>query len=255
MARTTASPDPDAEDPTLPNRCWPWPAWWPRRSSQTRSHPELGRQTLQRPWYCASRPGRVGRRQARQGQHRSLTRHRTHHTAQGPHSPAQDAGWSSPVARQAHNLKAAGSNPAPATNTPNRQQHPPHQPRGESPRDTNAFARPRGARRSTPRIAASERSGTGQGRAGTTGGRAPPSPRPPRRAPSPRGAEGHAGRRAAMDDSGGSGGGDAALPYMRRGTAMPSIHSARDSTAKARSHRASRAARSASPAARTGHSV
>ncbi len=27
------------------------------------------------------------------------------------------AGWSSPVARQAHNLKAAGSNPAPATNT------------------------------------------------------------------------------------------------------------------------------------------
>ena len=30
-----------------------------------------------------------------------------------PASP--DAGWSSPVARQAHNLKAAGSNPAPAT--------------------------------------------------------------------------------------------------------------------------------------------
>ena len=28
---------------------------------------------------------------------------------------ASDAGWSSPVARQAHNLKAAGSNPAPAT--------------------------------------------------------------------------------------------------------------------------------------------
>src|SRR5207244_2634180 len=27
-----------------------------------------------------------------------------------------DAGWSSLVARQAHNLKAAGSNPAPATN-------------------------------------------------------------------------------------------------------------------------------------------
>src|SRR5579863_2062710 len=31
------------------------------------------------------------------------------------------AGWSSPVARQAHNLKAAGSNPAPAT----RQKTPP----------------------------------------------------------------------------------------------------------------------------------
>jgi hypothetical protein len=26
-----------------------------------------------------------------------------------------DAGWSSPVARQAHNLEVAGSNPAPAT--------------------------------------------------------------------------------------------------------------------------------------------
>ena len=29
-----------------------------------------------------------------------------------------DAGWSSPVARQAHNLKVAGSNPAPATKLP-----------------------------------------------------------------------------------------------------------------------------------------
>ena len=27
-----------------------------------------------------------------------------------------DAGWSSPVARQAHNLKVTGSNPVPATN-------------------------------------------------------------------------------------------------------------------------------------------
>ena len=31
---------------------------------------------------------------------------------------AGNAGWSSPVARQAHNLKAAGSNPAPATKIP-----------------------------------------------------------------------------------------------------------------------------------------
>ena len=30
------------------------------------------------------------------------------------------AGWSSLVARQAHNLKVAGSNPAPATNFPRR---------------------------------------------------------------------------------------------------------------------------------------
>src|SRR3546814_9160959 len=39
-----------------------------------------------------------------------------------------DAGWSSPVARQAHNLKVAGSNPAPATNaiklhTPRSKEH------------------------------------------------------------------------------------------------------------------------------------
>src|ERR1700760_2116721 len=29
--------------------------------------------------------------------------------------PPSDAGWSSPVARQAHNLKVTGSNPVPAT--------------------------------------------------------------------------------------------------------------------------------------------
>ena len=29
--------------------------------------------------------------------------------------PTVDAGWSSPVARQAHNLKVVGSNPTPAT--------------------------------------------------------------------------------------------------------------------------------------------
>jgi hypothetical protein len=29
--------------------------------------------------------------------------------------PNGDAGWSSPVARQAHNLKVVGSNPTPAT--------------------------------------------------------------------------------------------------------------------------------------------
>ena len=39
------------------------------------------------------------------------------------HPPAYcrgtDAGWSSPVARKAHNLEVAGSNPAPATNIMN----------------------------------------------------------------------------------------------------------------------------------------
>ena len=33
----------------------------------------------------------------------------------GSHNYSKTAGWSSLVARQAHNLKAAGSNPAPAT--------------------------------------------------------------------------------------------------------------------------------------------
>ena len=35
--------------------------------------------------------------------------------ARAPAMAALGAGWSSPVARQAHNLKVAGSNPAPAT--------------------------------------------------------------------------------------------------------------------------------------------
>ncbi len=82
------------------------PAWWLLRSDKTRSHPELGRQTLKRPWYCVSRRGRVGRRQAR--------KERPLNSCQTWYKLA--AGWSSPVARQAHNLKAAGSNPAPATN-------------------------------------------------------------------------------------------------------------------------------------------
>ena len=39
-------------------------------------------------------------------------------TVTGPHVGPyiHDAGWSSPVARQAHNLKVVGSNPTPATN-------------------------------------------------------------------------------------------------------------------------------------------
>ena len=75
-----------------------WTTWWLWRGACTRSHPELGRENPQRPWYCVSRRGRVGRRQVFQ-----------------PIRLCTGAGWSSPVARQAHNLKAAGSNPAPAT--------------------------------------------------------------------------------------------------------------------------------------------
>ena len=40
-----------------------------------------------------------------------------HVRAQHHRSPFIGAGWSSPVARQAHNLKVVGSNPTPATNT------------------------------------------------------------------------------------------------------------------------------------------
>ena len=43
-----------------------WTTWWPWRGARTRSHPELGRENPQRPWYCVSRHGRVGRRQVLQ---------------------------------------------------------------------------------------------------------------------------------------------------------------------------------------------
>ena len=76
----------------------------------TRSHPELGRENPQRRWYCTSRCGRVGRRQARI----PLSPHRPSRSATDRCDPT-DAGWSSPVARQAHNLKVVGSNPTPAT--------------------------------------------------------------------------------------------------------------------------------------------
>jgi hypothetical protein len=97
-----------------------WTTWWPWRGAYTRSHPELGREIPQRPWYCVSRHGRVGRRQVFQStlgasrlppaslQWRSPGAQTRDHTT-------TNAGWSSPVARQAHNLKVIGSNPIPAT--------------------------------------------------------------------------------------------------------------------------------------------
>ena len=78
--------------------------WWLLRGGCTRSHSEHGRETPLRQWYFVSRRGRVGRCQVCKTQQYLLFK-TTH-----------NAGWSSPVARQAHNLKAAGSNPAPATN-------------------------------------------------------------------------------------------------------------------------------------------
>src|SRR6185369_45758 len=72
-----------------------------------------------------------------------------HKTTPGPPRAAHhgDAGWSSPVARQAHNLKVAGSNPAPATNTITNQ--PPNTAGGPS--DLFIFKRPyRSLNRGTP---------------------------------------------------------------------------------------------------------
>src|SRR5205085_1042776 len=69
--------------------------------------PELGRENPQRRWYCVSRRGRVGRRQA-------IKAGSTTRLSLSPNPPIP-AGWSSPVARQAHNLKVIGSNPIPAT--------------------------------------------------------------------------------------------------------------------------------------------
>jgi hypothetical protein len=80
--------------------------WWLWRGANTRSHPELGRENPQRPWYCVLRRGRVGRCQVFQSGD-------IHGTIAS--RPGFTAGWSSPVARQAHNLKVTGSNPVPAT--------------------------------------------------------------------------------------------------------------------------------------------
>jgi hypothetical protein len=96
----------------------------------TRSHPELGRESPQRRWYCVLRHGRVGRRQAYQAPPLCFASH-VRCYAYFRYSLFNlvardlrrltlridgDAGWSSPVARQAHNLKVEGSNPSPATN-------------------------------------------------------------------------------------------------------------------------------------------
>jgi hypothetical protein len=52
--------------PTQINSLIGWTTWWLWRGAYTRSHPELGRENPQRPWYCVLRHGRVGRRQVLQ---------------------------------------------------------------------------------------------------------------------------------------------------------------------------------------------
>ncbi len=106
------------------------PTWWLWRSGCTRSLSELGRETLQRQWYFVSRRGRVGRCQVCQEHEiKTSSQNHTKQTSQRKtrniptpvqYNHTHNAGWSSPVARQAHNLKAAGSNPAPATNDTNK---------------------------------------------------------------------------------------------------------------------------------------
>ena len=92
------------------------PTWWFWRGGCTRSHSEHGRETPQRRWYFVSRRGRVGRCQVckTQEKQKHLLKHAAAKSQKTPQA-TNNAGWSSPVARQAHNLKAAGSNPAPAT--------------------------------------------------------------------------------------------------------------------------------------------
>ena len=82
----------------------------------TRSHPELGRENPQRRWYSVLRRGRVGHRQVFQEE---ITHASDQTQCQLRQCSRYIAGWSSPVARQAHNLKVRGSNPLPATNSHN----------------------------------------------------------------------------------------------------------------------------------------
>src|ERR1044071_7769641 len=81
----------------------------------TRSHPELGRENPQRRWYCVLRRGRVGRRQVFPEQITTQTARSNAFLSPCRTTKPHNAGWSSPVARQAHNLKVIGSNPIPAT--------------------------------------------------------------------------------------------------------------------------------------------
>ena len=98
-----------------------WMTRWLWHSCPTRSHSELGRERLSRRWYFVLRHGRVGRclvfqlHEATQNGG-SLTLQTGLPGGLRPGFSFLGAGWSSPVARQAHNLKVAGSNPAPATN-------------------------------------------------------------------------------------------------------------------------------------------
>ena len=100
---------------------------WLWRRCPTRPHSELGRESLQRRWYFVLRHGRVGRCLVFWSHCLRITALLKHFCLYLPclffsrvlffkAAGFFGAGWSSPVARQAHNLKVVGSNPTPATN-------------------------------------------------------------------------------------------------------------------------------------------
>ena len=84
-----------------------------QQGDQTRSHPELGRQTPQRQWYFVSRHGRVGRRQACK---RRNTENR--HAAPSSANPLQTKRRSRLLPRAATNIaepRTRTSNSAPSS--------------------------------------------------------------------------------------------------------------------------------------------
>ena len=84
------------------------PAWWPERCAQDPIPSRTRPSNAPAPMVLCLKT-----RESRSPPGLPSTRHPTFpHT----HDQRLGAGWSSPVARQAHNLKVAGSNPAPATN-------------------------------------------------------------------------------------------------------------------------------------------
>src|SRR5690606_9374220 len=62
--------------------------------SNTRSHPELGRENPQRRWYCVLRRGRVGRRQVFQAPTPKIPprRHLPNHPSRGVEQPGSSSG-------------------------------------------------------------------------------------------------------------------------------------------------------------------
>src|SRR5580765_8989051 len=66
--------------------------------------------------WTSANVGRIGRLDDMAGRYAIIRVLQRVVVAADDHRPRSVAGWSSPVARWAHNPKVAGSNPAPATN-------------------------------------------------------------------------------------------------------------------------------------------